>query len=142
MLPCPKKPPLCHEKACIEPAITRAARVKTPHQTQVVIVPIGRSMSCRRLLELVCLFDQARVVGQYRFTVVCNECRSTSGRQKLSWLAFLQSLAGVLSGLRHHQSVELRSQRVVRKQEVFEQANEIRFHFCPPKHRMQILGYQ
>jgi hypothetical protein len=80
---------------------------------------------------LVGLFDRARVVGQYRFTVVCNEWQIDIGRQKLSLLAFLQSPAGVLSGLRHHQGVELRSQRVVRKQEVFEQANDVRFHFGP-----------
>jgi hypothetical protein len=42
----PKKPPLCHEKACIEPAIARAARVKTLHPTQLLIVPISRSTSC------------------------------------------------------------------------------------------------
>jgi hypothetical protein len=137
----PKKPPLCHEKACIEPAITRAAGVKTLHQTQVAIAEsVGRFVAAA--FWPVGLFDQARVMDQYRFTAICNEWQIDIAPAKPSWLAFLQSLAGVLSGLRYLQRVELRSQRVVRKQEVFEPANEIRFHFGPRKHRMQILGYQ
>jgi hypothetical protein len=68
----PKKPPLCHEKACIEPAITRAAGVKTLHQTQVAIAEsVGRFVAAA--FWPVGLFDQARVMDQYRFTAICNE---------------------------------------------------------------------
>jgi hypothetical protein len=78
-------------------------------------------------LLLVCLFDRARVVGQHRFTVVCNEWQIVIGPAKAVMACIPAIASGVLSGLRHHQSVELRSQRFVRKQEVFEQVNDVRF---------------
>src|SRR5258707_1431799 len=54
----------------------------------------------------------------------------------------VQFLVGsVLSGLRYLQSVEVRFQRVIRKQRVFRQVNAARSHFCPPKHWIQI-GYK
>jgi len=50
-----------------------------------------------------------------------------------SLLALRQSLTGVLCGLRYHQSVELRSQRVVRKPGVFRARERSSFSFLSPE---------
>jgi hypothetical protein len=93
------------------------------------------------LIELVRLLDRpvewAHIVSP---SPVMNADAHRAAKNR-SLLALRQSLTGVLSGLRYYQSVELR-RAAVGKQEVFEHANEVRFHFCRPKYRIQILRYQ
>jgi hypothetical protein len=99
-----KKPPLRHEKACIEPAITRDTRRR--HRSP----RISRSMSCRRLLELVRLSTRpvslAHIVSP---SPVMNADGDNADAHRAaksrSLLALLQSQTGVLCGLRYHQSV-------------------------------------
>jgi hypothetical protein len=103
---------------------------------------ISRSMRRRRLLELVRLSTRrVRRTHIVSSSPVMNANAHRAAKSR-SLLALLQSLTGVLSSLRCHWSVELRSPSVVRKQQVFERANDVGFHFCRRKHRIQILGYQ
>jgi len=92
-------------------------------------------MSRRRLLELVRPSTRPVEWGPISFTAAFHECRWHRVAKSRSLLALLQSLTGVLSGLRHHQSVEpsVRRPAWFGNGKFFEHAKEVRFSFLSPE---------
>lgn len=70
------------EKARIEPPITQSTRVEIHRQAHILIAPVSRLIRCRCSFKSVRLFNQARVVKQYRFAVVGDEWQTDIGPPK------------------------------------------------------------